>query len=262
MKCARSSRPVKLRVSEGIATLTLSVPGTGNRIDAELAEAFQVACDEIAWDETAKAVLLVAEGDDFCLGGLPLCETGGAFERYRVAAALHALPQPTIAVLQGRVHDQGMELALAADIRLADASSTMAMRQIVNGGFPFDGGTQRLPRIAGPTLAMELMLLGREIDAERAVQTGLANAVFASSDLERRVLEWASSVAHRGAQASRFAKEALRSALELPLSEGMRLEADLSFLLHGTHEREAGLRAFNAHHSARRRTSSEECAGA
>ncbi len=122
------------------------------------------------------------------------------------------------------------------------------MQQITRGEFPFDGGTQRLPRAAGITLAMEMLLLGRAIDAHTAARSGLVNQVVSRNEIGVHATSLAKRIAELGAFASRHAKEALRSALDLPLPEGMRLEADLGLTLHGSEERERGLRSFKDRH--------------
>ena len=239
-------RPVSLAIDQAIATITLESPANGNRIDSRLASAFRRVCEEVSADDTVRAVLVVSDGDDFCVGGTPLADTHGRLEQFRVAAALASLPQPVVAALNGAVMDQGLELALAADIRIAADDLRLAMRQVTRDGFPFDGGTQRLPRIAGPALAADLLLTGRELNAGEALSIGIVTEAAPRGELLERARATAMRIATRGATAGRYVKEAVLSGLELTIGQGLRLEADLSILLHGTLERQEGLAGFRS----------------
>ena len=192
------------------------------------------------------AGLLSAAGADFCAGGVTAAEAAPAFDEYRVASALAQIEQPVVVALRGRVGDQGLELALAADIRIAADDIRMAMCQVVDGGFPFDGGTQRLPRIAGPATAVEMLLTGRALDAQDALAAGLVSEVLPVGGVDERAQAVALEIAPNGSVANRYAKEAVLGSADTTLQEGLRLESDLSILLHGTAGRVGGLEAFRA----------------
>jgi enoyl-CoA hydratase len=173
-------------------------------------------------------VLIGGRGRDFCAGGVELRETAGRFDELKVAESVARIPQPVLIAAHGRVYGQGLELALAGDIRIASREARFAMPQVVAGSLPFDGGTQRLPRIAGRGLATDMLFTA-------VIEPGQLAAV------SRRV---AAKIAKRGSAASRFAKEAIGRGVEMPLEDGMRLETDLSLLLFGDRERAEGLAAF------------------
>ncbi|HZU76912.1 MAG TPA: enoyl-CoA hydratase-related protein, partial [Dehalococcoidia bacterium] len=157
---------------------------------------------------------------------------------------LAALPQPVIAAINGDALSAGLELALACDLRVAARGSRFALPETGDGLIPLAGGTQRLPRLIGHGRAREMVLLGRELDADTALTWGLVSAVAEDGALEAEVDRIAGVIAGRGPIAERFAKEALRDGAELPLARALRYELDLTVLLQTTEDRAEGVRAF------------------
>lgn len=155
-------------------------------------------------------------------------------------AALAALRIPIVAWVDGDCHDEALELALAADIRLAGESAAFRMGHVREGGIPSHGGTQRLTRAVGRGQALRLLLTGETLDADEALRIGLVHDVADLEDAE----ELAASIADAGPIAAQYVKEAVAASADLSLRDGMRLEADLSILLHSTADRAEGLRAF------------------
>ncbi len=162
-------------------------------------------------------------------------------------AALAALRIPVVAWVDGDCHDEALELALAADIRLAGESATFRMGHVREGGIPSHGGTQRLTRAVGRGQALRLLLTGETLDADEALRTGLVHDVGVVEDAE----ELAAAIADAGPIAAQYVKEAIAASADLPLRDGMRLEADLSILLHSTADRAEGLRSFAEKRKAR-----------
>jgi len=161
------------------------------------------------------------------------------------AGALAAVEKPTIAAINGDAIDQGLELALACDIRIAVAEARLGLTHLKRGLIPWDGGTQRLPRIVGRAWATDLLLTGRLIDAEEALRIGLLHQVVGDAKaLLRAVEEWANNILEAGPIALAYAKEAVVKGADMTLEQGLRLEADLAILLHSTHDRGEGIRSF------------------
>ena len=164
----------------------------------------------------------------------------------RAAAALASLPMPVVAALNGDALAHGLELALAADLRVASAGARLGAGRChpAADGFPYDGATQRLPRLAGPAIARDLLFTGRTISAAEALAAGLVNRVAPDDGLDDAVSELLAIIAASAPIAARYAKEAVQAAGDLPLAQGLRLEADLSIILQSTDDRAEGLRAF------------------
>ncbi len=155
-------------------------------------------------------------------------------------AALAALRIPIVAWVDGACHDEALELALAADIRIAGESAAFRMGHVREGRVPSHGGTQRLTRAVGRGQALRLLLTGETLDADDALRTGLVHDILDLDEAEAL----AADIAQAGPIAAQYAKEAIAASGDLPLRDGMRLEADLSFLLHSTSDRAEGLRSF------------------
>ena len=188
----------------------------------------------VALDAAPDARVLLLSGDWGATGALP--EGAG----YDPVAALAALRIPVVAWVDSDCHDEALELALAADIRIAGESATFRVGHVRDGRLPSHGGTQRLARALGRGQALRLLLTGETLDADEALRVGLVHDVADLEDAE----ELAASIADAGPIAAQYVKEAIAASADLPLREGMRLEADLSILLHSTADRAEGLRAF------------------
>ncbi len=155
-------------------------------------------------------------------------------------AALAALRIPVAAWIDAPCYEEALELALAADVRIAGPSASFRMAQAREGRLPRRGGTQRLPRAVGRGHAMRMLLAGETLDAAEAARVGLACAAASEEDADGVV----SAVARAAPIAAQYVKEAVAASADLPLRDGMRLEADLSILLHSTADRAEGVRSF------------------
>lgn len=212
-----------------VAVITLNQPGSGpDAHAAELAGALADACARLA-DDDARAVVLTGTGERFATGAV-----GGA------AAAVASLRVPTIAWINGDCLDGGLEVALACDIRVAAPGARLGLRSVLEGRLPADGGTQRLLRLVGRAHALRLLLTGEVIDAAEGLRIGLVQSVGGPEAAD----ELADRVAAAAPVASAYVKEAVLRGADLALEQGLRLEADLSILLHTTADRAKGLASF------------------
>ena len=218
-----------------IATVTLQRPTINQEMAQELAE----VCQQICGDDDIYVVTLTGSGNVFCRGG-----EGDITEIYRPAAAIAAIEQPVIAAINGDALGMGLEIALSCDIRLASEKARFAMPQVAAGRIPTDGGTQRLSRIIGRGKALELLLAAETITAAEALEIGLVSKVIAADALAGEVAKLAETIASKGPIALRYLKEAVLKGLDLTLEQGLKLEADLYFLLHTTSDRTEGIKSF------------------
>ncbi len=232
-----------------MVTLTLSWPENHNLIGAALAMEIRQACLDIAEDDQAALVLLTGDGSCFSVGrerpdsGAEQLDLAWIKER-QVAQALAALPMPVIVAINGDAFDHGLELALAGDIRLASQDARFGFTGLVQGEMPWDGGTQRLPRLVGTPWARDMLLTGRVVDSDEALAIGLINRVASSGQLMAEAQELAETICAGGPVAARYAKEAVLKGMDLSLSQGLSLEADLNVILHSTEDRAEGIRSF------------------
>jgi enoyl-CoA hydratase/carnithine racemase len=112
------------------------------------------------------------------------------------------------------------------------------------GEMPWDGGTQRLARLVGKAKALELILLGETIDAEEAQRIGLVQSIIPQDDLMTTVMDLARKIAVKSPVSLTYVKEAIHKGMDLTLEQGLRLEADLYYLIHTTEDRTEGIKAF------------------
>ena len=240
-----------------MAVVTLNCPASKNRIDQALAAEIRQVCREIREDSDVNLVLFTGSGDCFSVGRLPVpspassADTTGPTAHHqrwitglRVADSVAELSVPVVMALNGDALDQGLELALAGDIRLADGNARFGLTDLVSGGFPWDGGTQRLPRLVGPAWAKDLILTGRVLGAQEALELGLVNRVTAPGQTLAAARELAERVLRGGPLAARYLKEAVYQGMDLALPQGLALEADLNIILQGTEDRAEGLASF------------------
>jgi len=230
-----------------IGGITLNRPEVNNAINARLAEELIDICSKVSQDEGVRVVTITGAGEAFCVGtdlsgSLP-SETVPT-KLLAVAEALAKLDCPVIAAINGDALGQGLELALACDLRIVADTAHLGLPQIVSGFIPWDGGTQRLPRLIGRAKAIELILLGKPVSAREAYQIGLVNKVVTLEELSLVVANMAQRMASSTPLALKYAKEAIDKGLELTLEQGLRLEADLYSLLQTTQDRIEGITAF------------------
>ena len=235
------------------AMLTLPRADSGVTISATVAEDLADCCRELSLDDELRVVTIVGNGDTFATGRekLPddlleadLAERVAWFKRMGASNAVAQLPMPVLALLNGDAIAHGLEIALAADLRVAAEGALLGAGEPTRDGFPFDGLTQRLPRLIGPALARDMLLTGRTLTAQEALNAGLVNRVVAANALAGTAAEIAEQIVAAAPIAARYAKEAVAAAGDLPLAQGLRLEADLSIILQSTEDRAEGLRSF------------------
>ena len=168
---------------DAVAWVTLNRPQAQNRLDLRMCNEIRDVCQAIAQDDEVRLAVITGAGDTFCGGDEEEPSTlsdGDSAERIRerleprrVAAFIGAIEKPIIAGINGDALGHGLEIALACDIRVAAAGANFGMTQICDGTIPWDGGTQRLPRIVGLAWATDMLLSGRVMDSEEALRIGL-----------------------------------------------------------------------------------------
>lgn len=219
----------------------LSISLGDDRMTARQAAELDDVLAEAAEDRDLRAVVLRSDTADFCAGtddDLRATPTSAPTPADRLAA----LRPPVVAALHGRVESAGLELALAADVRIAAPNARFRFPEVAEGRLPTWGGTQRLPRAVSPSTALRMILLGDELLAEDAQHAGLVHEV--SDDPGSRAQEYVAQWLQRAPLALEYAKEAVRDGAELRLREGLALEADLNTLLQTSRDRAEGIAAF------------------
>lgn len=238
------------RIDE-LALLTLDRPEVLNALSFGQLHDLNRLLDAIASDD-ARALLVTGAGDRAFSAGADITELmgrslvevrAGSALGQTVLAKLDQLPMPSIALVNGHAYGGGLELALACTFRLAARNARLGFPEIKLGLIPGYGGTQRLPRLIGEARATELILTGRTVEAEEAERIGLVNRLV-DGDLIAAGTVFAREMTGYSLPVIGLARDAIRRALDLPLHEGLKLEADLSTLAFQTADSVEGMSAF------------------
>ncbi|GHF96714.1 3-hydroxybutyryl-CoA dehydratase [Deinococcus piscis] len=235
-----------------LAVLTINRPKALNALNTDTLAEIGQAVDLIAENADISALILTGAGEKAFVAGADISELSEMNNVYsgrelslggqEVMQSLSNLPLPTIACIQGFALGGGLELALACDIRIASPRARMGLPEATLGVIPGFGGTQRLPRLIGMGRALDLLLTGRQVDAEEALQMGLVN--YVSDEPLNKAREVAEQMM-RGAPISlALIKEAVRRGAHLSVEEGMEIEADLFGMAVATSDFAEGTRAF------------------
>lgn len=246
-------RKINCEITEFRAAIRLPPHKGGCTADEDTAAELRDCCHELLFADSVRVVTITGSGDVFATGRLqPPAEIAAApmpdridwLTRMGAASAIAKLPMPTVAVLNGDAVAHGLEVALAADLRIVADTARLGMGSLRDCGFPYDGGTQRLPRLVGPGMARDMLFTGRTLSAQEALAAGLVNRVAPPEQLECVAAQLAQQIGSAAPIASRYAKEAVWASGDLSMTQGLRLEADLSVILHSTEDRAEGLRSF------------------
>lgn len=241
------------QVEEGIYLLTVNRPKALNALNPETLEEIGQAVGEVGRKTEARALLLTGAGDKAFVAGADISRMqslsalqGKAFSELglRTCRSLELLPIPTIAVVNGYALGGGTELAMSCDWIFASERAVFGQPEVNLGVTPGFGGTQRLTRLVGRAMAMELVTTGRQIKADEALRIGLANRVVAPEALMEAAMESARLVASRGPVAVRLAKEAVQRGQDLELDAALVLESEVFGLCFSTEDQKEGMAAF------------------
>lgn len=241
---------ITFKIEKKVAMVTWGPPPI-NRIELyELATHLALVSEQFGSENKAHVIVLSGEDDnswDFgkmLLESQPKGDRSTSLDLPKIADALAGFNGPVMAAIKGDAIGLGLELALACDLRIVSETSNFGLPQIESGKIPWDGGTQRLTRAIGPTRAMEMILTGCTIDAVEAARLGLVNKAVDKENVQETAVEMARLIAEKGPISLEYTKEAIHKGLDLTLEQGLRLEADLYYLLHTTSDREEGIKAF------------------
>jgi enoyl-CoA hydratase len=242
---------VELTQRNDCALLRLNRPEALNALSFGILRDIRAALDEASsWK--VRSLIVTGAGDKaFCAGadikelrGRSLIETKrGAELGQNAFARIGRLPFPSIAAINGFAFGGGLELALACTFRLATRSAKLGLPEIKLGLIPGYGGTQRLPRLIGEARALEMIMLGRTVGAEEAERIGLVNRIVEGEVVEA-ALGFASEFSCYSLLTLGFARDAVTRALDVPIHEGLKIEADLSTLAFSTSDAKEGMVAF------------------
>ncbi|HZP26701.1 MAG TPA: enoyl-CoA hydratase/isomerase family protein [Dehalococcoidia bacterium] len=221
----------------GVARITLDRPQRHNAIDLPMRDELWQALQALQDDPDVRCALFQGAGDEAFSSGADLQDFGSAPSVLQARAArqqrdlwgfLLTLEKPLVAAIRGYTWGAGLELALLCDIRVAAEDASLCLPEVGLGYISSAGGSQLLPRTILPGPALELLLTGRPIGAERALELGLVQRVFPAERLLVEAESLATRLANLSPAAAAAARRALLAALDLPLAQGLAFEAQIS----------------------------------
>ena len=223
--------------SDGIAWVTLNRPRQLNALNLAMRDELWAVMGAVQIDPDVGVVIIKGAGERAFSSGADISEFGTAPSYVEARGARHerdlwglmlGLEKPLISAVHGYALGAGCEMSLCCDLRIASEDARFGLPEVNLGYIPSAGGTQLLPRTIGPGNALLMILSGDPIDAQTALDYGLVQWVVPRDQLYSRAEEIARKVLARPPEILRLAREAVRRGLEVPLAEGLRLEATLA----------------------------------
>lgn len=244
---------VTAEISGAIGTITIRRPKALNALNAAVATQLLDAVLRLSADKSVRVIMLTGEGDRAFVAGADINEFVGASPAdaltlaariKKVTDALIAAPKPVVAVVNGYALGGGLELALACDIRIAASTARLGLPEIKLGILPGGGGTVRLTKIAGSSVARMMTMTGEPITAERAHALGLVASVHAPEELAKAAAALAESLAALAPFALAQLKSSLNIAVDADTESALRAEIKAFALCYSTADQQEGAKAF------------------
>ncbi|HTN73507.1 MAG TPA: enoyl-CoA hydratase/isomerase family protein [Methylomirabilota bacterium] len=248
---------ILFEVRDQIGFVTFNRPESMNAINRQMTRDLIEACRQVEEDSGIRVAIFTGAGERAFSAGMDLKERAetafSPIERrnqkltqtiHTQSRAIAAMTKPTIAAIRGYCVGGGLEMALACDLRVAAEDAKLGLTEVKRGLIPGAGGTQRLTRAVGITKALEICLTGDTVSGSDAQRLGLVNIAVPASDVLKAAEDLAGRILKGAPMSVMFIKEAIKKGIELPLEEGLRLEADLSALIGMTDDAKEGPRAF------------------
>lgn len=245
-----TDRTVLVEVDGRVGILTLNRPKALNALNTELMHELVGAAQQLDADPGIGAIVITGSERAFAAGADIKEMADKSFsdvlseQLFGAWDALATLRTPTIAAVSGYALGGGCELAMLCDLIIAAESAVFGQPEIELGVIPGIGGSQRLTRAVGKAKAMDLILTGRRIDAAEADRLGLVSRVVPTADLLPEALAVAAGIAGKSFVAASVAKDAVNRALEVGLTEGVRIERSLFYSLFASADQKEGMAAF------------------
>jgi enoyl-CoA hydratase len=239
----------------GIWLLTVNRPKALNALSPQVLYDISVAVAEVTAQEATRALLITGSGDKAFVAGADIAAMSSmtpmegrefALKGHATLRSLELAPFPVIALVNGFALGGGCELALACDWIVASDKAVFGQPEVNLGICPGFGGTQRLSRLVGKSMALELVCTGRQVKADEALRIGLANHVVGPELLMEQGLKLARMVASKGPVAVKMSKHLVQRGQDLDLANANAMEADVFGLLCATDDKREGIDAFLA----------------
>jgi enoyl-CoA hydratase len=244
---------VRTQERDGIATIFVHRPEKLNALTEEVIDALRAAFERCRDEASIRAAILTGAGDRAFIAGADLGELArldpagarrNALKGQALTLLIESLGKPVVAAINGFALGGGCEIALACTFRIAAEGARLGQPEVKLGIICGYGGSQRLPRLVGRGLALEMLLTGEPVDAAQALRVGLVHRVVPRERLLDESRALLAKVLAAGPLAVRATLEAVRRGMDLPLEEALRVEADLFARCFETRDMREGVSAF------------------
>ncbi|GAB4005085.1 enoyl-CoA hydratase/isomerase family protein [Nocardioides ultimimeridianus] len=243
-------------VADRVAVVTLNRPDVRNAINAQVQRDLRAALEVLRDDDAVGVVVITGAGEKAFAAGADIGQlqsydlhTGLASSMQRLYDEVESFEKPTIAAVNGYALGGGCELAMACDIRIAATTARFGLPETNLSVLPGAGGTQRMSRLVGVGLAIDLILTGRMLSADEALAAGLATRVAEPSELLAAAREVASAILAKGPLAVRLGKLVIRTGMDADRRTGLVVEQLAQSLLYTTDDKREGAESFLAKRS-------------
>jgi len=244
-------------VSDGIAVLTINRPEVRNALDKETWGLLRDTFAEMDKNPDVRVIVVTGAGDKAFIAGADLnaLKVRTVLETYdsennAIVRSIEKVSKPVIAAINGFCLGGGNEVAMACDIRIAAENAKFGQTELNVGILPGAGGTQRLRNLVGKGIAMEMILTGDLISAQRAAEIGLVNKVVPKEALMDEVMAIAKKIAAKSPLVVKFAKRAVAEGANLPIDTGLMLEVLSQSVMFSTDDHLEGINSFLEKRSA------------
>ncbi|HEY6028847.1 MAG TPA: enoyl-CoA hydratase/isomerase family protein, partial [Pseudolabrys sp.] len=240
---------IGLDIADGIARILIDRPDKMNAILPEMVRELQRVCQTINDDANVRVATIMGAGERAFSAGsdlnvlADLTDVMAFRDRIEYAALVRDIRKPVVAGLKGWVLGGGMEIAIAADIRVAGRSARIGGPEVTRGWIGGGGASQMLPRLVGIGQAMKMLLTGDPVDAETALRIGLVEEVVDDAAVASRVAELAKKIASFSPVATVAVKAGVRAAISMSLEQGLRYENELHTICMSDNARHEGIKA-------------------
>lgn len=250
-----SGELVSYRTQNGVAILEMNDP-PANTYTYEMNRELDEAILRARFDDDAHVIVLRGAGEKFFSAGANIKMLSEVTPQFKYYFCLHAnetlnrleqTPKLVIAALNGHTVGGGLEIAMAADLRIAKrGGGKVGLPEVTLGVLPGTGGTQRLARLIGKSRSIELMITGRLLEFEEAKEIGLVNEIFDAENFFDKVLEYAGQFVppNKASKAVGRIKRSVQSGAEVPFESGLTLERELQQQLFQSEDAKEGLNAY------------------
>jgi len=247
-----SYRYIICEKKQGLGWIRMNRPEKLNALNADVFNEIEKILMDFEEDDKIKVILISGNEKAFGAGAdidpMANADIVTAFkltdQSHAVFKRLSGIAKPTIAAISGYALGGGLELALCCDFRMAAENAVFGLPEINLGLIPGGGGTQRLPRLIGEGRAMEMILLGKNIDARQADKWGLVNKVVPIENIDVECAKLARKLIEKSSIALRAAKSAIRAGGNVGIEDGLKIEQDAFCMLFGTADQKEGIASF------------------